>query len=205
MNNTTISATFMFTDIVGYSTLINKDQDLALELLEKHNQILMPAIENNNGKIIKHTGDGYFAYFLSSDDALTSATEFQTKINNRNKLSKGKHRFQIRVGIHTGEAVNKNNDLFGHDVNIASRIEGLCVFGGIAVSDAVFVSLNKVNIYARTMGYVKMKNIRNPKLLHNVYLSKKDSTLAKTMLLSNFTILNNIISVTSTLIASNNQ
>ena len=56
MNNTIkISATFMFTDIVGYSTLINKDQTLALELLQKHNDILMPAIENNEGKIIKRS------------------------------------------------------------------------------------------------------------------------------------------------------
>ena len=86
MNNTTISATFMFTDIVGYSAIVNKNQSLALELLDKHNEILLPAIEKNNGNIIKHTGDGYFAYFLSASDAVNSAIEFQTKIKNQNEI-----------------------------------------------------------------------------------------------------------------------
>ena len=85
-----------------------------LKLLEEHNQILMPSIENHNGEIIKHTGDGYFAYFLSEKDAIVSAVEFQTKIKHRNEIAQNKHQFQVRVGIHKGEAVKKNNDLFGH-------------------------------------------------------------------------------------------
>ena len=173
-HNSEIVATFMFTDIVGYSTLINKNQSLALKLLEEHNQILKPSIENHNGEIIKHTGDGYFACFLSKEDAVVSAVEFQTKIKHRNEITQNKHQFQVRVGIHKGEAVKKNNDLFGHNINVASRIEGLCVFGGIAISDDLFASLDTANIFTRKMGYVKMKNIREPLLLHNVYLSKED-------------------------------
>ena len=171
-NNTLVY--IMFTDIVGYSTLVGKNQPLALKLLEAHNQILSTDIQKHNGRIIKHTGDGYFACFQSATDALSSALNFQTKIQDRNQIVNEKNRFQVRVGIHKGEAVEKDNDLFGHDINVASRIEGVCVFGGIAISDDMLSSLNKEDIFTRKMGYVKMKNIRNPQLLHNVYLSKKD-------------------------------
>ena len=165
----------MFTDIVGYSKMAAKDEKLALELLEKHNNIIFPIIKKCSGSIIKLIGDAIFAKFKSSEDSVACAISIQQSLREKNKLSSKKERIQIRIGLHAGHVIEKDNDLFGNDVNLGSRIENVAQPGCIAASKELFDSIeNARKILHRTIGHVKLKNIPEPKLLIKIYLDQLD-------------------------------
>ncbi len=135
MSQTNISeSTIMFTDIVGYSAMVGKDESDALSLLDEHNNIIFPIIEENEGQIIKLIGDAIFARFLSAYSSLNAATKIQNILSERNSVSKNNQEINIRIGLHSGKVIEKDNDLFGHDVNLCSRIESMSPSGGIAAS-----------------------------------------------------------------------
>ena len=120
MKNNNI-ATVIVTDIVGYSEMVNIDQNHAMELLSMHDKIIEPIIINHDGNIIKKIGDAIFAEFPNSDSSISCAQNIQIQLKNRNDLSNQKDKILIRIGLHTGEFIRKDNDLFGHDVNLCSR------------------------------------------------------------------------------------
>ena len=167
------NVTIMFTDIVGYSAMIGKDESHALKLLEEHNKTIEPVILKFNGEIIKHIGDAIFAKFKNPDDALNSSIEFQQKFKKRNLISQLKDKILVRTGIHIGEVIEKDNDLFGNSVNICSRIESISMPGGIAISSDVNQQI-KVEVYNRSFGFVKLKNINDPIEIFNIYLDEED-------------------------------
>ena len=161
----------MFTDIVGYSKMVAKDEKYALSLLDEHNQIIFPIVEKFNGRIIKLIGDAVFAEFETPLYSIQSAMDIQKKFRDRNQIIRIQDQVQIRIGLHTGEVIEKDNDLFGHDVNLGSRIENTTPPGCITVSEDVFMAIeNKKDIFCRRIGHVKLKNIPEPKLLYKVYL-----------------------------------
>ena len=165
----------MFTDIVGYSAMINKDQDHALELLSIHDTIIEPLISKNGGRIIKKIGDSIFAEFPDPHASVNTAQKVQTELQKRNSVCNVKDQLQIRIGLHTGDVIRKDNDLFGHDVNLCSRIESISPSGGIAASaELVQCLINKPDSPTREMGYVKLKNIVNPQQIYKIYLSQDD-------------------------------
>ena len=165
----------MFTDIVGYSKMIEKEEENALMLLEEHDQILTSIIKKNNGTIIKHIGDAIFAEFDDIVICTTSAIEMQSELRKRNSISRDNQKIIIRIGIHTGTVYEKENDLFGNDVNLCSRIESIAPHGGIATSYNLFNNLkNTSGIYGREIGFVKLKNIKNPQQLYKIYLDKEN-------------------------------
>ena len=173
-NKTNIrQSTIMFTDIVGYSKMVEKDETHAIKILNEHNQLIETVIRKNNGKIIKHIGDAVFAEFPSSVDAVNSAIHFQNKFKDRNALCRKDDCIVVRAGIHKGEVIEQDNDLFGNAVNLGSRIEGTAPPGGIAISDIVKKELSN-NISVREMGHVKLKNISQPLEIFKVYLDKED-------------------------------
>ena len=168
-------STIMFTDIVGYSAIVNKDQDHAMELLTMHDKIIEPIIKNNNGKIIKKIGDSIFAEFLTPEASIKTARNIQITLNERNVLCQPDDIIHIRIGLHSGEVIRKDDDLFGHDVNLCSRIESLSPRGGIAASSDLVQSLNKkYNSLVREMGYIKLKNIVHPKQIYKIYLNQDE-------------------------------
>src|SRR5258705_9294761 len=112
----------MFTDIVGYTALMGKDEQKAFELLNKNRQIQKPIIEQYNGRWIKELGDGVLASFNTVSDAVNAAIKIQEGCNQTKE-------FQLRIGIHHGEVVYDQDDIFGDAVNIASRIQTLGVPG----------------------------------------------------------------------------
>ena len=133
-------AAIMFTDIVGYTALMGKDEQKAFELLNKNRQIQKPIIEQYGGQWIKELGDGVLASFNTVSDAVNAAIKIQEACN-RSKD------FQLRIGIHLGEVVFENDDVFGDGVNIASRIRLLQMPGSIFVSEAVHQNVsNKKDI-----------------------------------------------------------
>ena len=167
--------TIMFTDMVGYSRLVNTNQTKALSLLEEFNTINFSNIEKYNGKIIKLIGDAVFAEFDSAYDATRAAIDMQKDIKKRNKLSKRTDLFSMRVGLHKGKVIVKDNDLFGHTVNIGSRIEGIAPIGGIAISSQTYKEIkDKNDVQSRKIGFVKLKNIKYPQAVYKVYLDSKD-------------------------------
>ena len=111
-------AAIMFTDIVGYTALMGKDEQKAFELLNKNRQIQKPIIEQYNGRWIKELGDGVMASFNTVSDAVSAAVKIQQACNLSNE-------FELRIGIHLGEVVFENDDVFGDGVNIASRIQAI--------------------------------------------------------------------------------
>src|SRR5205085_8356435 len=111
-------AAIMFTDIVGYTALMGTNEQKAFELLKKNRQIQKPIIEELNGKFIKELGDGILASFNTVTDAVYAAIKIQERCNAAKD-------FQLRIGIHLGEVVFENEDVFGDGVNIASRIQSV--------------------------------------------------------------------------------
>ena len=164
------STTIMFTDIVGYSAMINKDQNHALQLLATHDEIIEPIIKEFSGSIIKKIGDAIFAEFPQSENSIQSAIKIQKKLIARNLISKPIDKITIRIGLHTGKVIRKDKDLFGHAVNLCSRIESTALPGCIAVSSAMKESLSENKYSIREMGYVKLKNITHPQHIFKVYL-----------------------------------
>ena len=165
----------MFSDMVGYSRMIDKDESQGIKLLEIHNELLSELIYESNGKIVKFIGDGIFSIFDSATDAIECAIIIQNKLDKRNSKEDENNHINIRVGIHIGDIVEKNKDLYGDGVNIAARIEPISLTGGIIISESVYKSTQadkKFNI--RKIGSVKLKNITNPHTLFHVYKSKTD-------------------------------
>ena len=166
--------TIMFTDIVGYSAMIGKNESHALKLLDEHNQTIEPTIRSHHGRIIKHIGDAIFAEFDNPTDAVEASIIFQNKFKERNSLSRREDHIQIRVGLHKGEVVVKEDDLFGNAVNIGSRIESTSPPGGIAISNEIRNNIDSTSYSIRSMGHVKLKNISQPLEIFKVYLDKED-------------------------------
>src|SRR5688572_8186259 len=149
-------AVIMFTDIVGYTSLMGIDENKAFELLAKNRQIQKPIIEEYNGRWIKELGDGVMASFHTVSDAVNAAIKIQQTCN----LSKD---FQLRIGIHLGELVFENNDVFGDGVNIASRIQAIAHPGSIYVSESVHNNIsNKKGFHTKFVKEEKLKNVKQP-------------------------------------------
>ena len=123
-------AAIMFTDIVGYTALMGEDEQKAFEILRKNRQLQKPIIEKYNGRWIKEMGDGVMASFNTASDAVSAAMKIQEACN-------AAKNFQLKIGIHLGEVVFENDDVYGDGVNIASRIETLGVGSSVLMSKSV--------------------------------------------------------------------
>ncbi len=155
-------AAIMFTDIVGYTALMGRDEQKAFELLNKNRQIQKPIIEQFNGRWIKELGDGVMASFNTVSDAVNAAITIQKKCNTDKD-------FQLRIGIHLGEVVFENDDVFGDGVNIASRIQALASPGAIYVSESVHLNVsNKKDIQTKFIREEILKNVKEPVRIYQV-------------------------------------
>jgi len=149
-------AAIMFTDIVGYSALMSKDEKKALSVLEKNRKIHKETIDKFNGEFIKEIGDGTLSVFKTSSDAVNCALAIQEMCCDDQDI-------KIRFGIHIGEIVVVGNDVFGDGVNIASRIEAAGESDRIYISGRVYEDIkNKAGISAEYVGEKRLKNIDYP-------------------------------------------
>jgi class 3 adenylate cyclase len=135
MSQTRQLAAIMFTDIVGYTALMGSNEQRAFELLNENRQIQKPVIERYHGRWIKEIGDGVLASFSTVTDAVLCACEIQKACEDIDGL-------KLRIGIHLGEVVYEENDVFGDTVNIASRLQALAPIGGISISESVYKNIS---------------------------------------------------------------
>ena len=123
-------------DVVGYSKLMGTDQTATLAALRVlRSEIFNPCVAGHGGQTVKSMGDGWIVTFTSVSDAATCAIDIQEKTLQASTL-------QLRIGIHLGDIVQEDEDLFGDGVNIASRLEAAASPGDVLISDVVFHSLN---------------------------------------------------------------
>jgi TolB-like protein/Tfp pilus assembly protein PilF len=149
-------AAIMFTDIVGYSALMSKDESLAMKVLAANREIQTRELNTFQGRFIKEIGDGTLSIFQSPWDAVRCAATIQSKIQNEPV-------FSLRIGIHIGDIVVEGNDVFGDGVNIAARIQAVAEPGGIWISERVYEDIkNKPGIKATCVGERALKNIDQP-------------------------------------------
>ena len=162
-------AVIMFTDIVGYTALMGSDEQKAFELLSKNRNIQRPLIEQHNGHWVKELGDGVLASFNTVSDAVTAAIQIQQECN-------AAEDFQLRIGIHLGEVIFENNDVFGDGVNIASRIQSIAPPGGIYISESVYNNVsNKKEIKTSFVKQEFLKNVKDAVKIYEVLLENKKS------------------------------
>lgn len=146
-------AAIMFTDIVGYTALMSNDEKKAFEILGKNRQIQKPIIEQYNGRWIKELGDGVMASFNTASDAVNAAMKIQEACNAAKK-------FQLKIGIHLGEVVFENDDIYGDGVNIASRIETLGIGSSVLMSKSIRDQIkNNVEFQIISLGSFEFKNV----------------------------------------------
>ena len=173
MNNTRNRslAAIMFTDVVGFSAIMHKDESAALELLDNHNKIVQPIVIKYNGTILKPQADGYLMKFSSAVDAVRCGKDIQKEISIYNKEINENENILLRIGIHLGDVVLTENDIFGDGVNIASRLEPLADPGGICISQTVYDQIkNKVEIQTLDLGPADLKNIDSKINIYKVLL-----------------------------------
>ncbi len=161
----------MFTDMVGYSALTQKNEALALELLDEHRKILRPFFTKYDGREIETAGDAFFVEFNSAVEATNCAIEIQTVLHERNKTEPQERRIGLRIGLHIGDVVYMDNHVHGDGVNIAARMEPLAQPGGICISEDVARQIrNKVSYPVIKLGEEKLKNISMPMDIYCIVL-----------------------------------
>src|SRR3954471_2930519 len=149
-------AAIMFSDMTGYTALMQQNEQLAKHKRRRLKQVLETSVAAYNGKILQHYGDGALSIFNSAIDGVNCAVEIQQALQQEPKV-------ELRIGIHTGDISIENETIYGDGVNLASRIESLAVPGSIFISEKVLDEIkNQVNLTAREMGYFELKNIMNP-------------------------------------------
>jgi adenylate cyclase len=170
-------AAIMFTDMVGYSALAQRDDKLALELLEEHRQLLRDIFPRFNGTEIKTIGDAFLVEFQSALEAAQCAIEIQRALGHRNHDVTAERRIELKIGIHIGDVVHRGGDVYGDGVNIASRIEALAGAGGICVSMDVERQIrNALEARFEKLGPTELKNISVAMELFRIVLPWEQGT-----------------------------
>ncbi|HXV08517.1 MAG TPA: adenylate/guanylate cyclase domain-containing protein [Burkholderiales bacterium] len=161
----------MFTDMVGYSALSQKNEALALELLQEQRTLLRAAFLKHGGREIEAVGDGFFAEFPSALAGARCAVEIQGTLRDRNASTTQDRRILVRIGLHLGDVVVRDAYVHGDGVNIAARIEPLAEPGGISLSEDVARQIqNKIELPLRRLGRAELKNIRMPVDIYRLVL-----------------------------------
>ena len=179
-------AAIMFTDMVGYSALAQRDDKLALELLEEHRRLLREIFPRFHGTEIKTIGDAFLVEFGSALEAAQCAIEIQRTLAKRNHDVTSDRRIELKIGIHIGDVVHREGDVYGDGVNIASRIEALAGAGGICVSMDVERQIrNALEARFEKFGTADLKNISLPMDLFRIVLpwetgAKAEGGMART-------------------------
>jgi adenylate cyclase len=156
-------AAIMFTDMVGYSALVQADEGAALEVLQRHNRVLRPLFSQFHGREVKTVGDAFLVEFPSALDAVRCALETQRSLHEYNVSAPSAWRIQIRIGIHVGDVVQSKDDVLGDAVNIASRIQALAEAGGVVLTQQALDQVqHKLSVAFVQLPAAPLKNLLHP-------------------------------------------
>jgi TolB-like protein/class 3 adenylate cyclase len=151
-------------DVVGYSRLMHNDEEVThAKLTALLTEAVHPAITEHGGRIVKNTGDGFLAEFPSAVEAVRAAVQFQSRVHDLTINDPEDKRIRFRAGINIGDVIVEPHDIFGDDVNVAARLEGIAEPGSICVSTPVHAHVSgKVGIEFADLGEHSLKNILRP-------------------------------------------
>ncbi|HEV8716399.1 MAG TPA: adenylate/guanylate cyclase domain-containing protein, partial [Candidatus Binatia bacterium] len=154
-------AAIMFTDIVGFSRQMGSNEARMLRLLETHNQVIQQAVTEHHGTVIKLMGDAFLVDFPSVVHAVQCAQRIQDQFRAHNAEKDKAEQIHVRIGIHSGDIVQRDGDVFGDGVNIASRLQELAEPDTICISDVVYRDVaQKISLgTVISLGRPKLKNI----------------------------------------------
>jgi adenylate cyclase len=162
MSSTRQLSAIMFTDIVGYTAMMGANEKMAINMLNINRQIQRPVIEGFGGRWIKELGDGVMAIFPTVSDTIEASLVIQDKCREEKK-------FQLRIGVHHGEIIVEEGDIFGDAVNIAARVQAIAPPGGIYITEAVRQVIQNNKDFAMTFSQeANLKNVREPLRLFEV-------------------------------------
>src|SRR6266851_6634712 len=175
MSETRKIAAILVSDVVGYSRLAGADEDRILARLRTlRSDLIDPTIAVHHGRVVKRTGDGAIVEFRSVVDAVRCAIEVQNGMVERNAGLPPERRIEFRVGIHLGDVVEESDgDLMGDGVNIAARLEGIALPGGICLSEDAYRQVRaRLDLAVSDLGPTQLKNIAEPIRTYSVEVGK---------------------------------
>ena len=146
----------MFTDMVGFTALMQDDEHRAKSIRDRHREALRRSVETHGGEIVQFYGDGTLSVFTSAIEAVSSAVTAQQTLQQAPSIP-------VRIGLHIGDISRDDDGVYGDGVNVAARIQGLSVAGAVMISGKVFDEIkNHPELPATALGKFDLKNVRRP-------------------------------------------
>ena len=162
-------AAIVFTDIAGYSRMMEHDEERTIEVLQRHNGIVLPLVEQHGGEVVDAIGDGLFLLFPTLRDAVGCSITIQQSVARHNEQTPAEQRFRLRIGIHLGEIWRDRERVYGNGVNIAARVQPFAEPGGICITEDVYRQVsNKLSAEMRSIGRHELRNISRRLELYRV-------------------------------------
>ena len=162
-------AAIVFSDISGFTHTMESDENRAMAQIQKHREIVTNVIQEFNGEMLKEMGDGILLKFTSAIEAVHCAIQIQTHTETEN--------FNLKIGIHLGDIIIKDNDIFGSGVNIASRIHEHGSPGSICISNEIWLQIkNQPDINANSLGKKKLKGVDGEIEIYQLDVGIKNET-----------------------------
>ena len=155
-NSETKTAAILFADIAGYTAFMQKNEEQALLQLQHFKQVLERVVPSCQGRIVQFYGDGCLVIFDHAKQAVTCAKVLQETFREGVEVP-------VRIGLHQGEVLLKDGNVYGHTVNVASRIESMGVAGAVLMSSRIWYSIkNDAAFKFSLLGKFKFKNVEGP-------------------------------------------
>ena len=173
-------------DVAGYSRLMGLDEEGTLAQLKDHRaRLINPKVAEHRGRIVKTTGDGMLAEFASAVEATRCAVDIQLAMASVNLNIAAPKRVELRIGIHVGDIISDEGDIFGDGVNIAARLEGIADPGGICVSARVQEDAEgRLDVVFKDGGEQQLKNIARPVRVYRIQIGRPEAPQASAPMLA---------------------
>src|SRR5512139_4101024 len=164
-------AAILSADVQGYSRLMGEDEKGTVRTLNAYKELMTGLIQYHHGRVVDAPGDNVLAEFGSVVDAVQCAVEIQKELKTRNAGLPENRRMKFRIGVNLGDVVEDGEQILGHGVNIAARLEALSEAGGICISGTAFDHVrNKLDLGYEYLGEQTVKNIALPVRVYKVLM-----------------------------------
>src|SRR5207245_8522049 len=175
-------AAIMFTDLVDFTALSQRNESLALSVLDEQRELLRPMFNNHGGREVKTIGDAFLVDFPSALNAVKCAYEIQKSTRELNNSLPEERRVLLRIGVHLGDIVESQGDISGDAVNVASRIESIADRGGVCLTRQVYDQVqNKFQLPLRSLGAKSLKNLRAPIEVFKMVMPWEEAMMEETV------------------------